>query len=113
MFGASGLLLIAALVYFSLSRTVLALPVDASGHVAHVGAYTAIMFVFTRASPGARVALVTAAALFALGVGIEFLQGRTGYRNFELADMAANAVGIACGWLAARPFAMRMRTRPR
>ena len=33
-----------------------------------------------------------------MGVAIEFLQGMTGYRTFEVADMIANAIGAALGF---------------
>ncbi len=34
----------------------------------------------------------------AMGVALEFAQGATGYRSFELADMAANSLGVLLGW---------------
>ncbi|MDD2686798.1 MAG: VanZ family protein [Gallionella sp.] len=37
-------------------------------------------------------------ALVAMGVSMEFLQGMTGYRSFEYADMLANATGVLLGW---------------
>jgi len=37
--------------------------------------------------------------LVALGVLIEFAQGYSGYRAFEVADMAANTSGVLMGWL--------------
>jgi hypothetical protein len=49
-------------------------------------------------------ARVAYAALFvALGVGLEFAQRATGYRVFEVADMMADALGVAIGWVAAPP----------
>ncbi len=33
-----------------------------------------------------------------MGVVLEFLQGLTDYRTFEIADMVANAMGAALGW---------------
>jgi hypothetical protein len=36
-----------------------------------------------------------------MGVALDVLQGQTGYRSFELADMAANALGVAAGAAAA------------
>jgi glycopeptide antibiotics resistance protein len=39
-----------------------------------------------------------AIAFSAMGVAIEFLQGMTDYRSFEIADMIANAAGAALGW---------------
>ena len=40
-----------------------------------------------------------AVAFITMGVALEFLQGMTGYRTFDVFDMLANAVGVALGWL--------------
>jgi VanZ family protein len=47
------------------------------------------------------VRLAYAAGFAAMGVALEFIQGWTGYRSFELYDMLADGVGIAVGWAAA------------
>lgn len=43
----------------------------------------------------------------AMGVAIEFIQPSTG-RQFEISDMAADALGVALGWVAA---ALGVRSR--
>lgn len=43
-----------------------------------------------------------ASMLVAMGVLIEVLQGMEGFRDFEVADMVADAVGVSFGWLLAR-----------
>ena len=91
--------LVAAVVYLSISTTIVELPGDAGGHYTHVAAYALLMFVFSHAYREARAALILAAALFALGIGLEYVQRYSGYRNFELADMVSDAVGIGLGWL--------------
>ncbi|MBK8019774.1 MAG: hypothetical protein IPK20_25850 [Betaproteobacteria bacterium] len=45
----------------------------------------------------------TGLLLVAMGIVLEFAQGLTGYRFMSLADMAANAAGVALGWFAAPP----------
>jgi VanZ family protein len=40
--------------------------------------------------------------LVAMGVLMEVLQGMEGFRDFEVADMAADAAGVLFGWLLAR-----------
>jgi VanZ family protein len=45
--------------------------------------------------------LFYALGFVAMGVALEFAQRATGYRSFELADMAANSLGVAAGWAAA------------
>lgn len=46
--------------------------------------------------------------LLAYGIGIEFVQGWLGTRDFEIADMLTDALGIGC-WLLARPLGQRIR----
>ncbi len=41
--------------------------------------------------------------MVALGIALEYAQRATGYRSFEVADMVADALGVAIGWLAAPP----------
>jgi VanZ family protein len=69
----------------------------------HALAYALLMLWFAQlnAEPGART--MTAAALLTLGIAIEFLQGWGGAREFSVADMAADLVGIGLGWTAAPP----------
>jgi VanZ family protein len=66
----------------------------------HLAAYGALMFWFAflyRRTP-ARAAY--ALGFIAMGIAIEFIQPYTG-RDFELADMLADALGVALGWAAA------------
>ena len=98
--------LVAAVMYFSLSRTIVSIPGDAGGHLGHVIAYGSLMFMLARGASGAGSRLLAAAGLFAIGVCIELLQARTGYRSYEYADMAANGVGIALGFLGERTLLM-------
>jgi VanZ family protein len=66
--------------------------------VAHFLAYGSLSFWFALLFEG-RVRQLGIAITFAvMGVAIEFLQGMTDYRSFEVADMVANAVGAALGW---------------
>ena len=44
------------------------------------------------------VRLLFGAAWIAMGVALEFAQAATGYRSFELSDMAANSLGVLLGW---------------
>ncbi len=37
------------------------------------------------------------AALITLGITLEFIQGWSGYRTFEIADMVANGIGAVLG----------------
>ena len=66
--------------------------------VAHFIAYGSMAFWFAMLFPGRARQLGWALAFAAMGVGIEYLQRMTGYRTFDVADMAANGIGAALGW---------------
>src|SRR5207249_4449978 len=74
--------------------------------LAHFAAYGGLSFWFGMLIEGRGRELRIAAAFALLGVALEFLQGLTDYRTFEVADMIANATGAALGWgLAQTPLA--------
>jgi glycopeptide antibiotics resistance protein len=64
--------------------------------VLHVGAYTLLAFL---PALHERIPLIVAAALgaAALGVALEFGQLVSGWRDFEVGDMIANAMGVCLG----------------
>ncbi len=64
-------------------------------------AYALLMAWFAWLHPARGARLAYAGLWIAMGVALEFAQARTGYRSFELADMAANALGVAAGAAAA------------
>src|SRR5712692_9282940 len=66
--------------------------------LAHFLAYGSLSFWFGMIFGGRGLQLGIAAAFAAMGVALEFLQGLTDYRSFEVADMVANAVGAGLGW---------------
>ena len=65
--------------------------------LAHFVAYGGLSFWFGILIEGRGRQLRIALAFAAMGVGLEFLQGLTDYRSFEIADMVANALGAALG----------------
>ena len=71
--------------------------------VGHVVAYFWLMIWFAQIhrSAGRRWAL--AAAFGAMGIVLEYIQGMTGYRQFDYVDMVRNFIGIAIGLALARP----------
>ena len=78
-------------------------PVDLSAiqfgdKLVHTTAYLGMMLWLSQCY--ARQRRLTLAVFFiAMGVVIEFLQGWSGYRTFEVADMIANTLGVIIGWL--------------
>jgi len=89
--------MIAAVVVLSL----IPLDVDLAEHedkLAHFIAYGSLAFWFGMLIDGRGRQLGVALTFAAMGVALEFLQGLTDYRTFEVADMIANAIGATVGW---------------
>lgn len=100
---ASAWLMVGAIVYLSLARLDIEMPVEQGDKIEHVVAYAALGFWFMQVYTRRASRAVVAAALIVLGIGLEFLQGQTGYRHFDYADMIANTIGVLLGWLASPP----------
>lgn len=92
---AVGWALVATIVWFSLTPSP---PEPFKFHFAdkaeHFAAYFALMSWFAQVYFRRAVRRRYAVAFLALGVAIEFLQGLEPTRDFELADMLADALGI-------------------
>ena len=56
------------------------------------------MFWFCMVYRRPRARLGYAAGFIAMGIAIEYIQGWTGYRSFEVYDMVADAIGVILGW---------------
>jgi VanZ family protein len=69
----------------------------------HLTAYGALMFWFAFLYRRTRTRAAYAFGFIAMGIAIEFIQPYTG-RDFELADMLADALGVALGWAALAAF---------
>jgi hypothetical protein len=100
---AVGWALVALVVYLSLTPTPVTLEVQAGDKFLHGFAYFVLMSWFANLYPGSRARAGFAAGFVALGVVLELLQLGTGYRSFDLADMAAGAVGVGVAWISAPP----------
>ncbi|HXU93439.1 MAG TPA: VanZ family protein [Gallionella sp.] len=100
---ALGWLWVVALVYLSLTpnppEPVRFLNAD---KLEHALAYCLLMLWFCQVYVRRMQRLFTGALLVAMGVAMEFLQGMTGYRSFQYADMLANSIGVLLGWAWAR-----------
>jgi len=66
--------------------------------VKHLMAYGALMGWFGQLYAANRQQLVWALGFGVMGVVLEFLQGWSGYRTFDVVDMLADAVGVLLGW---------------
>ena len=102
---------VALLVYLSLAKVGANVSVAHADKYGHVAAYAVLTFWFMQLYDDVRSRLRIVAGLFALGVALEILQFMTGYRSMEAADAAADALGIALGWLAALPRSFNLLAR--
>lgn len=99
---ALGWAIAAAIVWLSLTPSPPALDVVMGDKLGHVTAYFVLMFWFCELYRSRNARLACALGFAAMGIGLEFVQDATGYRAFEIPDMAADALGVLLGWAAAR-----------
>jgi VanZ family protein len=97
---AGGWVYAAALVWLSLTPSPPEPGVEYGDKLGHVLAYGVLMFWFCWLYQGRNTRLAYGAGWIAMGIALEFAQSATGYRAFELADMAANTLGVLAGALA-------------
>ena len=95
---AGGWLFAAAIVILSLMPAPPDIDVPHGDKLGHMAAYSLLTFWFCWLYPAWKTRIAYAAGWIAMGVALEFAQGATGYRSFELADMAANSLGVLLGW---------------
>jgi VanZ family protein len=95
-----GFSLVLLVVYLSLTRNPPApLTFDNADKFEHVLAYATLSFWFCQIYLLARLGVVVSMVLIGLGVVLEYMQGWTGYRTFDVLDMAADGIGVLLGWL--------------
>ena len=100
---AIGVGLIMLVIWLSLTPSPIEIPVEQGDKFGHLAAYGTLMFWFAQLDAGRRTRLGYAMGFIALGIALEFAQGLTNYRVFEVADMVANATGVVLGWIIAPP----------
>lgn len=66
--------------------------------ITHVLVYAGLMGWFAQIFRHDLTRLLFVIALSAMGIGIEFIQGMTPTRNFEVLDMVANTCGVILAW---------------
>ena len=98
-----GALLICFVIYESLTRNPITIPLEHGDKYGHVLAYATLMFWFAQLHREAEGRFACGIAFVAMGIGLEFLQGLTDYRTFEVRDMIADAYGVVIGWIVAPP----------
>jgi len=98
---AGGWLYAAVIAFLSLTPRPPHLDISQGDKLGHFAAYALLMFWFCWLYRPRNTRLAYGAGWIAMGVALEFAQGATGYRSFELADMAANGLGVLAGAAAA------------
>jgi VanZ family protein len=89
-----------AVIYLSLTPSPPKVDLEGGDKLGHFLAYAVLAFWFCQFYFH-KARAVYALGFVAMGIVLEFVQGALGYRSFELADMAANALGVAAGWAGA------------
>ena len=100
---AAGWLLVLGIIAFSLMPAPPHLNLEQGDKFGHLAAYGLVTLWFAQPYTGLRQRIGLAIGMVALGIALEYAQHATGYRSFEVADMVADALGVAIGWLAAPP----------
>lgn len=95
---AGGWLYAAAIVFLSLTPRPPQIDVEYGDKLGHLLAYGLLMFWFCFLYRYRYTRLAYGLGWIAMGVALEFVQGATGTRSFEVADMIANSLGVLLGW---------------
>ena len=100
---AGGWLLVGLIVYLSLTpHPPQPISFDHVDKLEHGFAYALLSLWFCQLYLSERSRMTVVVALIGLGVGIEFLQGWSGYRYFDVWDMVANSIGALLGFILMR-----------
>lgn len=89
---------IAAVIVLSLTPQAPSIPVEQGDKWGHVAAYAVVMMWLVQLYERPAHARL-AWGVLALGIGLEFAQALTPYRQFDYYDMLADSLGVSIGWL--------------
>ncbi len=64
----------------------------------HTIAYAGLMGWFSQIFRHDLTRLILVVGLICMGIGVEFIQGSTAHRNFDVLDMVANTSGVVLAW---------------
>jgi VanZ family protein len=96
-----GFVMIAFVVYETLTSSPIGSGMKISDKFLHVAGYFGMMGWFVQIIHNSKHRLLLAAGFVCMGITLEFLQGWGGIRQYEVADMLANATGVMSAWLLA------------
>ncbi|MDQ1362553.1 MAG: hypothetical protein QG652_413 [Pseudomonadota bacterium] len=94
-----GLMMIVFVITETLTSSPIDTGVEVSDKILHTAGYFVLMGWFVQIFHGRKHQLLLAAGFVSMGIVLEFLQGWGGVRQYEVADMLANASGVALAWL--------------
>ena len=99
-----GWLWIVAIWYLSLAADLLSLDLGVSftDKILHAGSYGLLMAWFLQLYHRRDSRITCMIAFIGMGVLLEYLQGMTSYRKYEVADMLANMTGVLLAWFFVR-----------
>lgn len=98
LWSALGWLLVVTVIYLSLTPHPIEIDVEQGDKMGHTFAYLGLMIWFAQLYHR-RSHVWWGLGFITLGIALEYLQGWSGYRDFEYLDMVADATGVAAGWL--------------
>lgn len=94
-----GWAMVLLVIYFSLTANPPQVPkFQFSDKLEHLLAYFILMGWFGQLYPALSQQIISALSFVLMGILLEFIQGWSGYRMFDLLDMMANASGVLLGW---------------
>ena len=93
-----GWLIITSVIYLSLTPDPIEIDMEQGDKLGHILAYFVMMIWFSQLYLR-RMHAWLASGFIALGIILEYVQGWSGYRDFEYMDMLADAIGVTVAWV--------------
>ena len=93
-----GWLIITSVIYLSLTPDPIEIDIEQGDKLGHILAYFVMMIWFSQLYLR-RMHAWLASGFIALGIILEYVQGWSGYRDFEYMDMLADAIGVTVAWV--------------
>lgn len=90
-----------AIVWLSLTPAPPTVDFSHSDKLGHLLGYGLLMFWFCQLYQGRKTRIAYALGFIAMGMALEYLQSRLGYRTYEIFDIGANSLGVLLGWVVA------------
>jgi hypothetical protein len=95
-----GIAFVLLVIYLSLRPNPIPVPNWGDFKVGHIAAYAWLMFWFAQLYPTFRRRFVIGMAFWGMGIGLEYVQDLVG-RDFAVADMVDDGIGVLAGWIVA------------